>query len=113
MLRRTLLNTSFAMMAASVAFVSLPAKAAQPNDVLKHYAALGHAKFEDALTTAKALDKAVDALLAKPSEETLKDCASAWLAARPPYLQAEVYRSAIRSLTNGKARSTPGRWTKA
>lgn len=92
MLRRTVLNTSLALMAASVAFISLPAKAAEPTEVLKHYAALGHAKFEDALSTAKALDKAVDALLVKPSDETLKAARQAWLAARTPYLQTEVYR---------------------
>ena len=91
MLRRTLSTISSAL-AASVAFVALPALAAEPTEVLKHYAAVGHAKFEDALSTAKALDKAVDALIAKPSEETLKAARQAWLAARTPYLQTEVYR---------------------
>ncbi len=60
--------------------------------VLKHYAALAHAKFSDALTTAETLDKAVDALIASPSEATLKAAREAWLAARNPYQESEVYR---------------------
>ena len=49
-------------------------------------------KYEDALTTAKALDQAVDALIAKPSAETLAAAREAWKAARIPYQQTEVYR---------------------
>ncbi|TCM54178.1 putative iron-regulated protein [Rhizobium sp. PP-F2F-G48] len=60
--------------------------------VLKHYSDVAHAKFEDALTTAQALDKAVDALIATPSEATLKAAREAWLAARNPYQETEVYR---------------------
>lgn len=92
MLRRTFINSSIFVLAASVAFAALPASAAEPSEVVKHYATVGHAKFEDALNTAKTLDKAIDALIAKPSEETLKAARAAWIAARVPYLQTEVYR---------------------
>lgn len=92
MLRRTVLNSTLALMAASVAFAALPARAADPGEVVKHYIEVGHAKYEDALITAKALDKAVDAFLAKPSDDTLKAARAAWIAARVPYLQTEVYR---------------------
>lgn len=92
MLRRTVLNSTLALMAASVAFAALPARAADPGEVVKHYIEIGHAKYEDALITAKALDKAVDAFLAKPSAETLKAARAAWITARVPYLQSEVYR---------------------
>ena len=46
--------------------------AADPAAIVKHYAEIAHAKFTDSLAAAKALDAAVDALIAKPSEETLK-----------------------------------------
>ncbi|MCY1664985.1 imelysin family protein [Rhizobium sp. SL86] len=92
MIRRTILNASFGLLAASAAFVMTPAMAAEPAAVLKHYADLAHAKYEDSLTTAKALDKAIDALIAKPSQETLAAARQAWIAARIPYQQSEVYR---------------------
>ncbi|MGE6742199.1 imelysin family protein [Allorhizobium pseudoryzae] len=92
MIRRTILNASFGLLAASAAFVVTPALAAEPTAVLTHYADLAHAKFEDALTTAKALDTAIDALIAKPSQETLAAARQAWIAARIPYQQSEVYR---------------------
>jgi len=41
---------------------------------------------------ARALDQAVDALIAKPSEGSLAAGKEAWLAARPPYQKTEVYR---------------------
>ncbi|MFV3303689.1 imelysin family protein [Pseudomonas sp. NY15181] len=60
--------------------------------VVKNYADIAEATFGDALTTAKALQAAVDALLAKPSEATLKAAREAWLAARKPYSQSEGFR---------------------
>ena len=38
------------------------------------------------------LDQAVDALITKPSADTLNAARAAWKAARPPYQQTEVYR---------------------
>ena len=40
--------------------------------MVKHYAELAHAKYEDSLTTAQTLDKAIDAFIAKPDQDTLK-----------------------------------------
>lgn len=60
--------------------------------VAQHYADIAKAKFEDSLTTANALGDAIDALLASPSDETLLAAKNAWLAARIPYQQTEVYR---------------------
>ncbi|KQZ16061.1 peptidase [Mesorhizobium sp. Root554] len=76
----------------AAAFV-LPAKA-EPDAkaVIKTYADIALAKYEDSLTTAKALDAAVDALIAKPSAETLTAAREAWKASRVPYQQTEVYR---------------------
>ncbi len=93
MTRKTLLGAALAFFAASTVFTSIPARAeTTPAAVLKHYAELAQAKYEDSLTTAQALDKAIDALIAKPSEDTLKAAKAAWIAARVPYQQSEVYR---------------------
>ena len=60
--------------------------------VVEHYANLAHAGYEDALITAKALDEAIDRLLANPTEANMKAAKEAWLAARVPYQQTEVFR---------------------
>ncbi len=60
--------------------------------VVKHYGDLALAVFSDALSTAQNLQKAVDALLAQPNDATLKAAREAWLAARKPYMQSEVFR---------------------
>jgi putative iron-regulated protein len=93
------MTTSF-LRSAALAFATAtsmlalqPAQAAtDAAAVVKHYAEVAHAKYSDALSTAEALDKAVDALIATPSEATLKAAREAWLAARNPYQETEVYR---------------------
>ncbi|WP_379064689.1 imelysin family protein [Mesorhizobium sp. UC22_110] len=82
-----------ATLALTTAVFALPAKAeTDPKAVIKTYSDIALAKYEDSLTTAKALDAAVDALIAKPSQETLDAARTAWKAARVPYQQSEVYR---------------------
>ncbi|SCX31292.1 Iron-regulated protein A precursor [Agrobacterium sp. DSM 25558] len=93
MFRKTVLGASLALLATSVTLTAPPARAAtDPAAVVKHYVELGHAKYQDALTTAQTLDKAVDALIATPSEANLKAAREAWIKARVPYQQTEVYR---------------------
>ncbi|HSC85389.1 MAG TPA: imelysin family protein, partial [Pseudomonas sp.] len=60
--------------------------------VISHYADIAFAVFSDAASTGKALQSAVDALLANPSDATLQAAREAWLAARVPYMQTEVFR---------------------
>ncbi|ANY88079.1 MULTISPECIES: imelysin family protein [Pseudomonas] len=60
--------------------------------VVKHYAEMVHAVYSDSLSTAKTLQTAIDAFLAKPNDQTLKAAKEAWAAARVPYLQSEVFR---------------------
>lgn len=60
--------------------------------VVANYADIAHATYQDALQTAQQLDKAVDELLANPTEETLTQARQAWLQARVPYQQSEVFR---------------------
>ncbi|MFC5357122.1 imelysin family protein [Azospirillum himalayense] len=61
-------------------------------DVVKTYADIAQASYEDSASTAKALKKAVDALVANPSEATLAAARTAWLNARVPYMQTEAFR---------------------
>ncbi|MBY5986208.1 peptidase [Halomonas sp. DP5Y7-2] len=60
--------------------------------VVGHYADLAHTTYSDALKTAKALDVAIDELLAAPTSETLAAAKKAWREARIPYQQSEVFR---------------------
>jgi len=60
--------------------------------VVKHYAELVSAVYSDSLSTAKTLQSAIDAFLATPNDETLQAAKDAWVAARVPYLQSEVFR---------------------
>jgi putative iron-regulated protein len=88
---------SRARLYAAAAFVCAPAflvQTARADEaaVLKTYADIALAKFEDALTTAKALDVAIGGLIANPNDETLKIARDAWRAARPSYQQTEAYR---------------------
>ncbi len=63
-----------------------------PQAVLSSYADIAQAKYEDSLATAVALDEAIDAFIAAPSEDNLKAAKTAWKAARVPYQQTEAYR---------------------
>jgi putative iron-regulated protein len=76
----------------ALACAALPALAAEPAAILKTYSDIALAGYEDSLTTAKALDAAVGALVAKPSAGTLDAARKAWIAARAPYQQTEAFR---------------------
>jgi putative iron-regulated protein len=82
------------MILTSTALVAVTniAMAADKADVLDTYANIAFAKYEDSLTTAQALQAAVDALIANPSDDTLAAARQAWLDARVPYQQTEVFR---------------------
>jgi putative iron-regulated protein len=68
------------------------AEAPQPKAVVETYANVAQAMYGDAVSTARDLAKAVDALLATPNDETLKAARAAWIKARVPYQQTEGYR---------------------
>jgi putative iron-regulated protein len=72
--------------------VTAACAATAPADVVKTYMDIGAAVYGDAAAGAQALDKAVDALLAKPSQQSLDAARTAWKAARIPYLQSEGFR---------------------
>ncbi|MCY6382673.1 imelysin family protein [Hoeflea prorocentri] len=75
------------VVAANPAYADVDGKA-----VLTTYADIAEANYEDSLIAAKALEVAVGALVADPSEATMKKAREAWLAARIPYQQTEAYR---------------------
>jgi len=79
-------TTALALSAGSVAATTTP------QAVVKTYADIAQAGYEDALISARALQKSVDALIAKPSDATLTAARQAWLDARIPYMQTEVFR---------------------
>ena len=72
--------------------LSAPALAATPEAVTAHYADIALAGYQDSLTTAQALQQAVTALIATPSDATLQAARDAWKAARAPYQQTEAFR---------------------
>jgi len=92
----------------STALVS-PAFAASPQEVAQTYVELAAAGYGDGLTTAQALQVAVDMFIAAPSEATHAAAKTAWLAARVPYMQTEVYRfgNAVVDDWEGKVNAWP------
>jgi putative iron-regulated protein len=89
--KRTLRSFALAL-TLSVAPVAAFAQAPADADVLATYADIALAGYEDSLAAAKALDGAIDALIASPSEATLNAARDAWKAARIPYQQTEAFR---------------------
>jgi putative iron-regulated protein len=60
--------------------------------VVQSYAVLVHANYGDALAQMNVLKSAVDAFVAAPSKEAFERTKSAWVSARPSYLQSEAFR---------------------
>jgi len=94
---------------ALITFAAAPAFAQDKAEVLGTYADIAQAGYEDSLTTAQTLQKAVNALIETPSAEALQAAKSAWLAARVPYQQTEVFRfgNAIVDDWEGKVNAWP------
>ena len=92
------LSSSAALAAAVLIYVTVSAGCArrQPDDsrraVVDAYARIVSATYEDSLAAARALDVAVDALLANPGKETLDAARQRWKEARIPYGHSEAFR---------------------
>jgi putative iron-regulated protein len=87
-----MIRTGITLSALGLALIGTTALASPESEVLTTYANIAEAAYGDSLTTAQALQTAVAAFLAAPSEETLTAARQAWLDARVPYLQTEVFR---------------------
>lgn len=87
----------------------LGAQAAQAESFGQTYADIAQAKYEDSLASARGLQSAIQALIASPSEQTLADARAAWVEARVPYQQSEVYRfgNAVVDDWEGKVNAWP------
>ena len=83
---------SFLAGSATLALTATSALADERANVLSNYADIALAGYSDSLVTALALQDAVTALVATPSVETLDAARTAWIAARVPYQQTEVFR---------------------
>ena len=81
-MKRYLLTTAIAVGLAT------PALAVETTDVLDTYADIAAANYGDSLITAKALQAAVNALVADPSAENLTAARAAWLG-RPCAIPAD------------------------
>ena len=102
------MNTSLSAILCTAAVIASPAFADKAA-VLDTYADIALAKYSDSLTTAQSLLEAVTALTDTPSAENLQAAKDAWLAARVPYQQTEVYRfgNAIVDDWEGKVNAWP------
>lgn len=102
-MKRYLLTTVIAVGLAT------PALAVETTDVLDTYADIAAANYGDSLITAQRLQAAVNALVTDPSAENLTAARAAWLAARVPYQQTEVFRfgNAIVDDWEGKVNAWP------
>ncbi|PZQ52482.1 MAG: peptidase [Rhodovulum sulfidophilum] len=89
--------------------LAAPAFAQDKAAVVKTYADIAEAGYSDSLTTAQRLQAAVQALVDQPSPEALAAAKQAWLQARVPYQQTEVYRfgNAIVDDWEGKVNAWP------
>lgn len=61
-------------------------------DFTQGYIKVAHAVFEDAHASALLLQQKINQLIERPSQATLSQAKQAWIKARIPYQQSEVYR---------------------
>ena len=103
------MKTLFVTTAAIGLMAGSTAMAVEKSDVVATYADIAAAKYGDSLITAQRLQAAVEALVAEPSAENLQAAKSAWLAARVPYQQTEVFRfgNAVVDDWEGKVNAWP------
>jgi putative iron-regulated protein len=62
------------------------------HEAAETYQKIALASYQDSLTTARELDQALRDFVDEPSAQSLTLAREAWLAAREPYLQTEVFR---------------------
>ncbi|WP_394195785.1 imelysin family protein [Litoreibacter albidus] len=88
---------------------SSPVFAVDKSSVVDNYADIAAAAYRDSLITAKALQAAIKTLTETPSAENLQAAKAAWISARVPYQQTEVFRfgNAIVDDWEGKVNAWP------
>ena len=98
MLRTVLTTTALATALAGTA------QAQTATEVLDTYADIAEANYGDSLQAARALQEAVNTLIDSPSADAMAAARAAWLEARVPYQQTEVYRFGNPIVDDWKAR---------
>ncbi|MGQ3676467.1 imelysin family protein [Xanthobacter sp. TB0139] len=73
---------------ASPAFADAP----QARDVITHYADLAHVMYDSSQSTAQEMQKAINAFIEAPGEDSLAKARKAWVDARAFYQQTEAFR---------------------
>lgn len=63
-----------------------------PEMVVEQYTNIAYATYQDALTQAKKLKAAIEVFIRTPNDQNLQAAKTAWLTARIPYQQSEVFR---------------------
>lgn len=103
------MKLNFLSTTALFAAFATPVLAVEKSEFVANYANIAAAKYGDSLTTAQTLQSAVNALVDTPTAEALQAAKEAWLAARVPYQQTEVYRfgNAIVDDWEGKVNAWP------
>ena len=91
---RKLVTLSFLLTVATVLMSACSGGAddALKRDVIRNYADGAHAMYARSLTSAEALDRAIDRFITDPSAARLDAAKRAWLLARDDYGPTEVYR---------------------
>ncbi|MCY4166833.1 MAG: peptidase, partial [Rhodobacter sp.] len=89
-MKRLILATGIVVLGAETAAIA--DEGVSDAAVLDTYADIAEAAYSDSLLAAQRLNEAVSALISSPSAEALVAAKMAWLAARVPYQQTEVYR---------------------
>lgn len=79
-------------LAAALVSPSVPAAEPDAKPLLNHYAALVQANYEDALSSARTMQRAIRDFLSSPSAETQMAARQAWRTAREYYGTTEAFR---------------------
>lgn len=95
--------------AALLTVFASPIFAVEKQEIIQNYANIAQAGYTDSFTTVKSLKVAVEALVQEPSEANLNAARAAWVSARVPYQQTEVFRfgNAIVDEWEGKVNAWP------
>ncbi len=91
MYKRSFLKGTF-IAASLLSGLPVRAQTVDTAGVVRHYAELVAANYQDVLTSAIGLQKSIKALTTAPSAQSLDDAKKAWLAAREFYGQTEAFR---------------------
>ncbi len=86
------LKLGFVALCLSSSLNAAPVEDAKVLPVLKNYSANVYVTYDLALTKVVALNSAIQAFLANPSEKTLQEAKKAWFESREVWGQTEVYR---------------------